>query len=36
MKSSATTSTPSGGYTVIDHVEKLPEKLPLLFTALTS
>jgi nitric oxide reductase NorD protein len=25
-----------GGYTVIDHVEKLPEKLPLLFTALTS
>ncbi|MCW8956224.1 MAG: VWA domain-containing protein, partial [Gammaproteobacteria bacterium] len=26
----------SGGYTVIDHVEKLPEKLPLLFTALTS
>lgn len=26
----------AGGYTVIDHVEKLPEKLPLLFTALTS
>ncbi|MDH5571678.1 MAG: hypothetical protein OEY89_07935, partial [Gammaproteobacteria bacterium] len=25
-----------GGYTVIDNVEKLPEKLPLLFTALTS
>jgi len=25
-----------GGYTIIDHVEKLPEKLPLLFTALTS
>lgn len=25
-----------GGYSVIDHVEKLPEKLPLLFTALTS
>jgi len=25
-----------GGYTVIDHVEKLPEKLPLLFAALTS
>ena len=24
------------GYTVIDNVEKLPEKLPLLFTALTS
>jgi nitric oxide reductase activation protein len=24
------------GYTVIDHVEKLPEKLPVLFTALTS
>lgn len=24
------------GYTVIDHVEKLPEKLPMLFTALTS
>lgn len=26
----------AGGYTIIDHVEKLPEKLPLLFTALTS
>ena len=26
----------SGGYTVIDNVEKLPEKLPMLFTALTS
>lgn len=26
----------SGGYTVIDHIEKLPEKLPLLFAALTS
>jgi nitric oxide reductase NorD protein len=26
----------AGGYTVIDNVEKLPEKLPLLFTALTS
>ncbi len=26
----------NGGYTVIDNVEKLPEKLPLLFTALTS
>ncbi len=26
----------SGGYTVIDNIEKLPEKLPLLFTALTS
>jgi len=26
----------SGGYTVIDNVEKLPEKLPLLFAALTS
>ncbi len=26
----------AGGYSVIDHVEKLPEKLPLLFTALTS
>jgi len=25
-----------GGYTVIDHVEKLPEKLPMLFTSLTS
>ncbi|HEB57555.1 MAG TPA: VWA domain-containing protein, partial [Gammaproteobacteria bacterium] len=25
-----------GGYTVIDNIEKLPEKLPLLFTALTS
>jgi len=25
-----------GGYTVIDHVEKLPEKLPMLFAALTS
>lgn len=25
-----------GGYTVIDHVEKLPEKLPLLFASLTS
>ncbi|MBF0220245.1 MAG: VWA domain-containing protein [Gammaproteobacteria bacterium] len=24
------------GYTVVDHVEKLPEKLPLLFTSLTS
>jgi len=24
------------GYTIIDHVEKLPEKLPLLFAALTS
>jgi len=26
----------AGGYTIIDHIEKLPEKLPLLFTALTS
>jgi len=26
----------AGGYTVIDKIEKLPEKLPLLFTALTS
>lgn len=26
----------AGGYTVIDNVEKLPEKLPMLFTALTS
>lgn len=26
----------AGGYTVIDNLEKLPEKLPLLFTALTS
>jgi len=26
----------AGGYSVIDRVEKLPEKLPLLFTALTS
>jgi len=26
----------AGGYTIIDNVEKLPEKLPLLFTALTS
>ncbi|MDT8283152.1 MAG: nitric oxide reductase activation protein NorD, partial [Gammaproteobacteria bacterium] len=26
----------AGGYTIIDHVEKLPEKLPLLFAALTS
>ncbi|MDH5610979.1 MAG: hypothetical protein OEY66_00795 [Gammaproteobacteria bacterium] len=26
----------SSGYTVIDNVEKLPEKLPMLFTALTS
>ena len=26
----------NSGYSVIDHVEKLPEKLPLLFTALTS
>jgi len=26
----------TGGYTVIDNIEKLPEKLPLLFTALTS
>jgi len=26
----------AGGYTVIDKVEKLPEKLPLLFAALTS
>jgi len=26
----------AGGYTVIDNVEKLPEKLPLLFAALTS
>ena len=26
----------AGGYTVIDHVEKLPEKLPMLFTSLTS
>jgi len=25
-----------GGYSVIDNIEKLPEKLPLLFTALTS
>jgi nitric oxide reductase activation protein len=25
-----------GGYTIIDNVEKLPEKLPLIFTALTS
>jgi len=25
-----------GGYTVIDNIEKLPEKLPLIFTALTS
>jgi nitric oxide reductase activation protein len=25
-----------GGYTIIDNIEKLPEKLPLLFTALTS
>lgn len=25
-----------GGYTVIDHVEKLPEKLPMLFASLTS
>ena len=25
-----------GGYTVIDNVKKLPEKLPMLFTALTS
>ena len=26
----------AGGYTVIDNIEKLPEKLPLLFTSLTS
>ena len=26
----------AGGYTIIDNVKKLPEKLPLLFTALTS
>ena len=26
----------TAGYSVIDHIEKLPEKLPLLFTALTS
>ncbi len=26
----------AGGYTIIDNIEKLPEKLPLLFTALTS
>jgi len=26
----------AGGYTIIDHVEKLPEKLPLLFASLTS
>ncbi len=26
----------TSGYTIIDHVEKLPEKLPLLFAALTS
>jgi len=26
----------AGGYTVIDNIDKLPEKLPLLFTALTS
>lgn len=26
----------AGGYTVIDNIEKLPEKLPLLFAALTS
>lgn len=26
----------AGGYTVIDNVEKLPEKLPMLFTSLTS
>lgn len=26
----------ANGYSVIDHVEKLPEKLPMLFTALTS
>ncbi|MCW8899612.1 MAG: VWA domain-containing protein [Gammaproteobacteria bacterium] len=26
----------SNGYTVIDHVDKLPEKLPMLFAALTS
>ena len=26
----------AGGYTVVDHVEKLPEKLPMLFTSLTS
>ncbi len=26
----------AGGYSVIDNVEKLPEKLPMLFTALTS
>ena len=26
----------AGGYTIIDHVEKLPEKLPLLFAAITS
>ena len=25
-----------GGYTIIDNIEKLPEKLPLIFTALTS
>ena len=25
-----------GGYSVIDHIEKLPEKLPMLFTSLTS
>ncbi|MDQ7048902.1 MAG: VWA domain-containing protein [Enterobacterales bacterium] len=26
----------AGGYTIIDNIKKLPEKLPLLFTALTS